>query len=350
MQEEETYRVLGTLRYDPQLTTISQIKEGEKTFISVKSNWGSYHLSQDDEGYKFPESFELNDVRTRTEIGDNLETKNFKGDTYAIVESNSYSGIEYDDIDRIKAIIFERFLFYEQQINRMLFTAEALGIRSLPDKQKIRTLLLQCIVGKRDFAWNSRNNLLAVLKRTKPTYKIRILLDKKGSINVQRTEIPTLPYSINYFYKNILGGLLESTEPTWDIFLDDYPIISSRFTTFKTTNREHYDFARRVLHQKVSSYRNNDSILRSEILLFNKDKIITEGSITNIALKITDKNGTRYITPFLTSGCLCGIMRYYLLKKGYIEEGVILKSDIKIGDTILLFNGVMGCVKGIVRG
>ncbi|CAB4256210.1 similar to Saccharomyces cerevisiae YMR289W ABZ2 Aminodeoxychorismate lyase (4- amino-4-deoxychorismate lyase), catalyzes the third step in para-aminobenzoic acid biosynthesis [Maudiozyma barnettii] len=349
MQEDESYSILGTLRYDPQLTTITEDKEGTSTFLTVKSNWGSYHLPSDDNGYKFPDSFDLNDVRIKTELGDSTKV-NFSGNKYAIIDITQYNSTKYDDIRHIRSILLERFLFYEQQIGRMIFTAKALGLRAIPSPQSIQELLLQGIVGHKGYNWDSRSNLITALKKNNSTYKMRILLDKEGVLQIQRTEIPTLPYSINYFYKNILGGVLESTEPTWDIFLDDYPIISSRFTTYKTTNRDHYDFARRVLQQKVSAYRTDDSMAKSEILLFNKDNIITEGSITNIAVNVTDENGTKYVTPFLTSGCLCGTMRYYLLKKGYIEEGVIQKSSINVGDSILLFNGVMGCVKGIVRG
>ncbi len=88
-----------------------------------------------------------------------------------------------------------------------------------------------------------------------------------------------------------------------------------------------------------------------EVLLYNTANQVTEGSITNLAFKTTDlKTGDElWITPPLASGCLCGVVRHLLLTKGLITEKQVNLKDVKIGDEVLLFNGLQGVVKGIVK-
>ena len=75
-----------------------------------------------------------------------------------------------------------------------------------------------------------------------------------------------------------------------------------------------------------------------------------EGSITNVAVIQKDPNGSKkYVTPRLATGCLCGTMRHYLLRLGLIEEGDIDIGSLTVGNEVLLFNGVMGCIKGTVK-
>lgn len=63
-----------------------------------------------------------------------------------------------------------------------------------------------------------------------------------------------------------------------------------------------------------------------------------------------DPNGSKkYVTPRLATGCLCGTMRHYLLRLGLIEEGDIDIGSLTVGNEVLLFNGVMGCIKGTVK-
>lgn len=73
-----------------------------------------------------------------------------------------------------------------------------------------------------------------------------------------------------------------------------------------------------------------------------------EGSITNVAIK--RKRDGKWVTPLLSSGCLCGVMRHFLLRRNYIEEDIVLIKDVSIGDEMILFNGVMGVVRGRVVG
>ena len=63
-----------------------------------------------------------------------------------------------------------------------------------------------------------------------------------------------------------------------------------------------------------------------------------ETSIRNIAFW---REG-RWVTPLLQAGCLPGITRRLLLEEGKVEEGEILITDLKVGEILLLSNGVEG--------
>ena len=71
-------------------------------------------------------------------------------------------------------------------------------------------------------------------------------------------------------------------------------------------------------------------------------------SDTNVAIR--RKKDGKWITPQLSSGCLCGVMRHFLLRKDFIEEETILLRSLEIDTEILLFNGIMGVVRGKIVG
>lgn len=171
---------------------------------------------------------------------------------------------------------------------------------------------------------SSGTNLHAALK-------IRILLSMIGKLKIELHETPER--------KNLLDGILDpANSPLWDVYKDPEFTVSSPLTSFKTTSRDHYTQARsRCL-----------PLLRpgcEEVLLQNPQGNATEGSITNFAIR---KNDT-WITPPLSTGCLCGVMRHFLLRKGYLEEAVIPMASISTGDELLLFNGIMGVIRAKVK-
>lgn len=165
-------------------------------------------------------------------------------------------------------------------------------------------------------------------------YKVRVLVSLTGEITIELHDTPI----IANLYEGLDATLdFLQSQNLWNIYMDDEDILISPFTSFKTTNRSHYTKAReRRLPKKTH---------QEEVLLWNTQRNIMEGSITNIAIK-TD--GV-WLTPELSCGCLCGVMRHHLLIKGYIKEGVIPKHKLSVGDEILLFNAIMGVVRGIIR-
>lgn len=350
-EEELDFKVLATMRYDPWLLNMQRFNRPDDSFIQIQSNWGLYQLSDDDMGYNFPNTKNIEDIRSKTNFGEVVRSKEWTPPPYLIIHRSELYHRDVEEVELMKKFILGRCLFYKQHFQRILYSIKTFGMDSDLTAEKLEQMLFKTLVrdipyAMTDKSWKYRGNLLS----SKETAKIRICVNSEGNLWFQKVVIdgPT-EFSPNHFMRNILGGLLESTKPTWDVFMDDIPMVASKFTTFKTTKRDHYDAARERMLIKAKEFRGNNYISKAEVLLFNDQNLITEGSITNIAVKVTDGMGTRYVTPYLTSGCLCGVMRYYLLKKGHIVEGDVPKDSIKNGDVILIFNGVMGCVKGTVR-
>lgn len=156
-----------------------------------------------------------------------------------------------------------------------------------------------------------------------------------------------------YFIKTMLNGFLIDSTINWDVVVSSEPLNASAFTSFKTTSRDHYARARVRMQTAINNLRGSEptsSVSQCEILFSNKSGLLMEGSITNVAVIQKDPNGSKkYVTPRLATGCLCGTMRHYLLRLGLIEEGDIDIGSLTVGNEVLLFNGVMGCIKGTVK-
>lgn len=164
-------------------------------------------------------------------------------------------------------------------------------------------------------------------------YKIRLLVKVDGKARIEIHETPVIP--------NLLLGLEDNypMDLMYDVYVDRTPVFPSPYTSFKTTSRKVYNEARkRALPGKSP---------REEVLLINCHDELMEGSITSVAVELVD--GT-FMTPNLRSGCLCGVTRRFLLAKNHIGEGVILAEQLRLGHEILMFNGIMGVVRGIIRG
>ncbi|KAG7747625.1 hypothetical protein KL912_002997 [Ogataea haglerorum] len=211
------------------------------------------------------------------------------------------------------------FLFLDYHVDRLNETAEFF---ELP-VQKLNSSLL---VAQLSQALDDKDVYRA--------HKMRYLLNKQGHVEIQANPISS-PLNLDI-----------NCPPTWTVYLDSEPTIISPFTSFKSTYRDHYTEARK---RKVPP-----GVEHTDVLLFNHADQITETSICNIAVLRNDKNPltgeiiTRWTTPSLSSGCLCGVTRRYLLEKGLICEGVIMKSSIKNGEQALLFNGIMGVAKAVI--
>lgn len=136
--------------------------------------------------------------------------------------------------------------------------------------------------------------------------------------------------------------------PPLRIQVDIEPTPSSIFTVTKTTNRAVYDAARaRAGVPPLSSTIHPDPPLPSDVLLFNSQNMITETSIYNVAFY----RSKRWLTPLVSTGCLPGVLRRWLLEQGRIfedDENLLTKESIVEGECVLLLNGVQGCQLGRV--
>lgn len=132
---------------------------------------------------------------------------------------------------------------------------------------------------------------------------------------------------------------LVTREPPISVYLDTEPTSPSVFTSTKTTRREVYNLARAragIPAVGVEPGTPND------VALYRSDGQVMETSIRNIAFW----RGDRWVTPSLRVGCLPGVARRLLLEEGKIGEGEISITDLKVGETVLLFNAVEGARLG----
>ncbi|OBA23447.1 hypothetical protein METBIDRAFT_105862 [Metschnikowia bicuspidata var. bicuspidata NRRL YB-4993] len=229
-----------------------------------------------------------------------------------------------------KEVKKENFFLLPEHIERIKFTLEFFG--RLDDKSfKLNnaqftideSLMLDKLI---DALEHSEVNIRKPLK-------IRLLINKAGDAKIELYETAER--------KSLLDGLIDDFPDSkrYDVYVDKTPVLASPFTSFKTTHRDIYTEARtRALPGKSA---------REEVIVINTTSEVMEGSITNIAIK--SKQGI-WITPKLTSGCLCGVTRHFLLRKNFIQEGDISVEMLRTGHDVMLMNGVMGCVRGTIKG
>ncbi|KAI5957584.1 ABZ2 [Candida theae] len=178
-------------------------------------------------------------------------------------------------------------------------------------------------------------------------YKIRGLFKLNGESLLEIHEAPSRTDLLSGLHEDTLGAddptLSNHSDPLrdeLDVYVSPKSSLISPFTSFKTTKRDVYNEAREILPGLKPG--------QEEVLLFNSQKQLMEGSITNVAIK--RKSDNKWVTPLLSSGCLCGVTRHHLLRKDYIEEDIIQMKDVSVGDEVLLFNGIMGVKRGRIVG
>lgn len=141
--------------------------------------------------------------------------------------------------------------------------------------------------------------------------RIRLLLDKDGSINLKAHPIISM-------HNNIV---ILAKEP-----IDKHNI----FHYHKTTERTMFDKHRKLLRKE-----------HLDVLLWNDSGEITEFTIGNVVLALDGK----LITPPIESGLLPGTFREQLIEDGIIEEGIIQLDDLKRASSIWFINSVRKWVK-----
>jgi para-aminobenzoate synthetase/4-amino-4-deoxychorismate lyase len=139
--------------------------------------------------------------------------------------------------------------------------------------------------------------------------RVRLLVDHHGQCAIEHQPLPP------------------PSDRIWRVALARQPVQSgNRFLHVKTTRRAVYDEAKR-------DFPNHD-----DVLLWNERGEITEGCITNLAIR----RENRWVTPPLACGLLDGVMREELLARGVIVEGIVHRDEINDTTDIALFNSVRG--------
>lgn len=140
------------------------------------------------------------------------------------------------------------------------------------------------------------------------TYVIKIILTKWGNLRFEKR-------------------YLTETKNSFDILISQKKVDSnSRFQFHKTTNRKLYN-------DELSSAKQNRF---DEVLFFNENGYLTEGTFTNVFIEINGK----LITPAIQNGILNGCMREKLISEKKITEDNIDLEMVKKADNIFLTNSV----------
>ncbi|KAL1740774.1 WD40-repeat-containing domain protein [Schizophyllum fasciatum] len=174
------------------------------------------------------------------------------------------------------------------------------------------------------------------------SYMIDYILGEMDDGALSVAASPVVPFERDptlaaYFQPTDDPALLE---PANRLRVDSQPTRTSIFTRTKTTRRTVYDAAR-----QRADVRPGDP---ADVLLYNEDGAMTEASISNIAFF----RDSYWFTPPLSTGCLPGVLRGWLLEQGRIREATfpIRKEDVREGEWVMLTNGVNGCRFGKVTG
>jgi para-aminobenzoate synthetase/4-amino-4-deoxychorismate lyase len=80
-----------------------------------------------------------------------------------------------------------------------------------------------------------------------------------------------------------------------------------------------------------------------EVLFVNELGHLTEGSRTNLFVRVAG----RLVTPPLEDGVLDGCLRRELIDQGICEEGIIRPHDLKAANEVLLGNSLRGLIKAV---
>ena len=347
------FEVLATFRYDPGFTRCSpskkEIFESPDPRLGLRDEEIRREIIKED----YLSYLRVREVNSGSGLLENIQHPDvWKQDCKTIV---------CHSIEDMLQVIYERFFLLEEQYQRLRIALSYFKIDFNTSLNDLLKLLVENLINCKEGSAEYDVKIQKMINE-KQCYKIRVLVSKKGSIRIEAIQLPMAPIltlttncdsASTYFIKTMLNGFLNHSTINWDVVISSEPLNGSAFTSFKTTSRDHYARARARMQTAINNLRGSEpatAVSQCEILFPNKSGQLMEGSITNVAVIRRDHNGTKkYVTPRLATGCLCGTMRHYLLRLGLIEEADIKIESLTIGDEVLLFNGVMGCIKGTVK-
>ncbi|GAB7349977.1 hypothetical protein MBLNU459_g0664t1 [Dothideomycetes sp. NU459] len=180
-------------------------------------------------------------------------------------------------------------------------------------------------------------------------FKVRVCLRHSGVIDIGVEPILAPPKPPLLFPTTLELGRQQaevaSRKTIFKVVLDVLPTRSSMYTRDKTYYRSMYDYARQCA--QIQSYQD-----AKEVLLFNKDNHIMDGSITTPYFY----RGGKWVTPHADCGGQQGTTRRWALDQGLCVAGTIHMKSLRHDEIIWLSNGVKGfftarviCSNGCVR-
>lgn len=196
-----------------------------------------------------------------------------------------------------ETILYKNGIFYfeKEHLSRIKTSAEILNIPFSED------------------AWNACLREIGTACKKTNSYRIKISLDTSGNFLTEHSVLSP-------FEKK---GSLQVSSTRMNS--------SSTFRKHKTNLRETYDLE--GIRSRNFSY--------LDALFLNEKNEITEGSITNIFLKIGDS----YFTPPVSCGLLPGVYRNRLLKRKGFYERTLTLEDLKSSGSIFLCNSLRGILR-----
>ncbi|MEM8799909.1 MAG: chorismate-binding protein [Pseudomonadota bacterium] len=155
-----------------------------------------------------------------------------------------------------------------------------------------------------------------LLSGTQTDQRVRLLLSRTGAVSVTMSEAPA-PWC-------------DDDIPAHIRFADRPVDPDDPFLFHKTTNRAVYENALAKARKE-----NPDC---DEVILFNREGNVTEGSYTTVFAKIC---GT-LVTPPIQQGLLSGVLRAEMLEKGLAHVARVSRADLLNAEEIWIGNSLRG--------
>ena len=161
---------------------------------------------------------------------------------------------------------------------------------------------------------NFLNFLKKRLAEKEAPLRVKLILSPEGNLKIESKPLDASTWG----EKDLRVGLVKRGTPR------------NLFHFHKTTNREEYDFYRKKAEE----------LGFAEILFYNDENYLLEGTISNIFLK----REQIFLTPPLEFGLLPGILREEMLKKGLAKEHPLKIEDLERGE-LYIGNSLRGLGK-----
>lgn len=156
---------------------------------------------------------------------------------------------------------------------------------------------------------------------------------------LRRRQSPGILYPDQSFLDNNVNQPHERRSNVIDVYVDIAGCRISHFTRFNTTQRAD-QVQQRYLHTVPQI-----SQTESEVLLLNNyDEIMGGASFTPYFF-----HGSRWITPTWSCGGVKQATKRWALEKGLCKEAVIMRNDLKEGESCCLSHDGKGFFYGIIR-
>ena len=162
------------------------------------------------------------------------------------------------------------------------------------------------------------------IKKTAKHFKWKTDISEKLKIKSEKLKIKSEKLRIRIIYDQ------------WDIKKIEYfPIKQREFKRFKTININNFDYSFKYKNRQFFTFNFTLYAQFDEFILL-KNNLVTDTTISNLAFF----TGNEWLTPKYP--LLKGTKREELIKKGFLKEANIHKSDLRYFKKIAMINAILG--------